>query len=401
MGNLINKKSLTGIFVFCFCANANNMTLGLIAYVMQTYSDVSTTTVALIMTVPSLVGMIYAFFVGTINQKVSAKTLLMFGQTALVIEGMIFLFLGGKAPIYVMLVAAGCAGFGQGSNNTLLGMLLLDAVPDDKKRNSILGICMATMNLGGVFFTTVGGFLADGGNWQKAYYLYFIIAAAVVLEFIFIANLKPVGAQTPAGGEKAVGKLPIKVWLISIHYLFYFMFMYVYGLNVSEYIITTYKLGTSVQSGIAASMVTVGGVVAGVVFGAYSKILKRFSVPVSILLVTIGLLLPLTLTTNIIGIYIAGFCAGFSMSSSMPYVMSYLAEIVPPQLYSKAMSIYSGFMNVGMFIAIYVIAFLTKVVCGDGTDVHYKFLVGTVGAAICLVTSIPIYLGKTKKEAEE
>ena len=57
--------------------------------------------------------------------------------------------------------------------------------------------------------------------------------------------------------------MPIIVWIIAIHYLFWFMFMYVYGLNVSEYVITRYQLGTSAESGIAASLVTVGGVIVG------------------------------------------------------------------------------------------------------------------------------------------
>ena len=50
-----NTKALTGIFAFCLGSMPSNMTLGLIAYIMQSYSTVSTTTVAMIMTMPSLV----------------------------------------------------------------------------------------------------------------------------------------------------------------------------------------------------------------------------------------------------------------------------------------------------------------------------------------------------------
>ena len=396
-----NTKALTGIFAFCLGSMPVNMTLGLIAYIMQSYSTVSTTTVAMIMTMPSLVAMIYAFFVGSLNTKISAKNLLIFGQICLVIYAAIFCFLGGKAPIYVLLVGAALAGFGQGSNNTLLGVLLLDAVPDDQKRKNILGIAISAMSLGGVFFTTVGGFLAVN-HWQHAYYLWFIIVLFIVLEFVCLPNRKPEGSKQPAADTQAsepAGKLPVMVWIIAIHYLFWFMFMYVYGLNVSEYVITLYQLGTSAESGIAASLVTVGGVVAGMLFGTYSKFLKKWTVPFAMGLTAIGLYLPLVMTTNILGIYICGLCGGFSISAANPYIISHLAEIVPANLYSKAMSIYSGFMNVGMFIAIYVIAFLTKLVCGDAGDVHYKFVVGCAGALICTILSIPIYVVKGKKTA--
>ena len=87
-----NTKALTGIFAFCLGSMPSNMTLGLIAYIMQSYSTVSTTTVAMIMTMPSLVAMIYAFFVGSLNTKISAKNLLIFGQICLVIYAAILLF---------------------------------------------------------------------------------------------------------------------------------------------------------------------------------------------------------------------------------------------------------------------------------------------------------------------
>ena len=102
------------------------------------------------------------------------------------------------------------------------------------------------------------------------------------------------------------------VWIIAIHYLFWFMFMYVYGLNVSEYVITLYQLGTSAESGIAASLVTVGGVVAGMLFGVPTPNSSRNGPYRSQWVSTaIGLYLPLVMTTNILGIYICGLCGGF------------------------------------------------------------------------------------------
>ena len=100
--------------------------------------------------------------------------------------------------------------------------------------------------------------------------------------------------------------MPALVWLISFHYLFYFMFLYAFGSNISEYIINVYKLGTSVEAGIATSAVTAGGVVAGAIFGAYSKVLKKWTVPVMVGFAAVGLALCLFLTNNIFGAYIGG-----------------------------------------------------------------------------------------------
>lgn len=391
----INKKQMIGIFAFCFCAMTTNLTMGIIAYIMQSYSAVSPTTVANILTMPALVGTIYAFCVGFLHKKIPAKYLILLAQGAVFLYGMIFLFLGGTAPIGVLLFAAGLAGIGQGSSNTLLAIALSEAVPDPERRGGVMGICMSVMNIGGVIFTTLGGMLAVE-RWNNAYYLYFIVLASMTLQLIFL----PLGKanEAPGGKEekKDTGKLPLKVWLISAHYFIFFLALYVFGLNVSEYVITTHKLGTSVESGIATSMVTVGGVAAGMFFGAYSKKLKKLTVPVLMGLTVIGLVIPIFVTTSILAIYICGLLLGFAMMGANPYIMGLLGEIVPPEQYSKALSIFSGFMNGGMVVAVTVIAFITQLICGDGSHVPTKFVVGAIGAAFCFITSFPIYLGKSK-----
>lgn len=397
MNKAINKKALVGIFAFAFVGMANNMTMGILGSIIAAYPQVSSTTVSLVLTLPPLVGAAYAFFVGALSGRFGAKRVAIFGQLALFLEGMIFLFFGGKAPVGVLIAASGLVGFMQGAMNTLLAILLLGVIEDEKKRSSILGIAMAVSSLGGVFFSTVGGVLAVS-RWQNAYYLWFIIALCAVL----VAILVPQSKEAPAPAEETVkkkssGKLPAMVWIICGHYLIFFLALYVFGLNVSEYIISTHSLGTSAEAGLGSSMVTIGGIVSGLVFGMYSQRLKKLTIPVLMGLTVIGLLLPVV-SPNLISIYAAGLLLGFAMMGANPYIISKLGEMVAPEQYSNAVSIFSGFMNAGMCVAVPVIAFLTKLLCGDDTHVPTKFIVGLIGAAFCFITSFPIYLAKGKKQ---
>ncbi|MDO5410556.1 MAG: MFS transporter [Lachnospiraceae bacterium] len=397
-----SNKALIGIFAFCVTCMANNMTMSVIAYIMQSYPNESSTTVLTILTTPALVAMIFAFFVGTLSSKFSTKAVLIFAQLAMFAEGMIFLFLG-QTSIYVLWFAAGLVGFNQGATYTFLGTLLASNVEDNEKRATLTGICTALMNVGGVVITMVGGVIAASYGWQKAYMLWFILLAAIVIEIICIPADKPAAVPAPDAAAKPEAgkgeKMPVLVWLIAFHYLFYFMFLYAYGSNISEYIINVYKLGTSVESGIANSAVTAGGVVAGALFGAYSKVLKKWTFPVMVLLSAIGLGLCLVMTTNVLGVYAAGLLCGFSMSGAAPYVTMFMQQITnSPAQYGKAMSIWSGFMNIGMFIAVYFLAFCAKIFGESSTDIHAKFVVGAVGAALCVVTAIPLYVRKTKAD---
>lgn len=395
--NGVNKKSMIGIFSFCATAMLSNITMGILAYIMQGYPDVNPTTVSQILTTPALVGTAYAFCVGILHKKIPAKYLLMLGQLGLFSYGMIFLFLGGVAPIGVLIAAAGLVGIGQGSNNTLLAIMLADACPDENKRGGILGICMAVMNVGGVIFTNLGGILA-ATRWQNAYMAFFAVAVSLVVQFLFLPKGAFVEAPAAVASEqkKEKTKLPVKVWLICINYFFFFLALYVYGTNVSEYIVTTYQLGTSVEAGLASSMVTVGGIFAGALFGTYSKWTKKATVPIMMGLSCVGLAL-CCFFPNIICVYAAGILGGFAMSGANPYIMGYMAKITTPDQYSNALSMFSGFMNGGMCVAITVLAAITQVFFGNGADVKGKFIVGLVMCIGCVVTAIPIYMGKDKE----
>lgn len=392
----LNVKHMIGIFAFCLCCQLSNLTLGVLAYIMQSYPDVPATTVSQIAATPALVATVYAFFVGALHKKFPAKYLILFAQVCVFLYGMVFLFFGGVAPIAVLVVAAGLIGINQGSCNTLLAVILPEACPDEGKRGSILGICNAVMSLGGVIMVNVGSALAVD-RWQNAYIAFFAVAACIVLQVLFLpkgALQSTEAADAEEKTEKSSAKLPAKAWLIAIHYFFFFLALYVFGLNVSEYVITTHQLGGAVEAGLATSMITVGGVVAGALFGVYAKYLKRFTVPVLMGLCVVGLVLPIVVTTSIMAIYICGFLLGFAMMGCTPYIITYLAKVAPGEAYSKALSVYSGFMNAGMVVAVSVLAFLTQIFFGDGAYVPGKFVVGAVMALACFITSFPIYASK-------
>ena len=394
MEKSINKKALIGIAVFCAAAMATNMTMGILALIMQTYSNVSPVTVQSVLVGPALVGTIFAFFVGMLNKKFAIKKILIFAQIALLLYGILFM-MGGKVPIGVLICASGLAGFNQGSSNTILGILMADAVKDDGKRGSLVGIMSAIMNIGGVVFTTLGGVIA-AGRWQNAYLLFAYYIFAIVIEMILLPNVEPEGKAAPAspgaGAAAEVDKAGMgKVWAISIHYFFFFLWLYVFGTNCSEFIINTYKIGGAAEGGVAASCVTIGGIVAGLLFGWYSKILGKYTVPILMGISVIGLAVPVFIHNSVVGIYAAGILLGFAMMGANPYIITYMQKIAPGAKYGKAMSIFMGFMNAGMVVAIYVIAFLTRMFFGDGAYVPGKFVVALVGDIIVFITSFFIY----------
>lgn len=107
----MNKKGLIGVFAFAATASANNITAGIVAYIMATYSEVSTTTVAMIMTMPAVVGTIFAFVLGSLINKIGAKKVTIGIHFLELVSGLIFLFFGNKTNIYILWFASALYGF--------------------------------------------------------------------------------------------------------------------------------------------------------------------------------------------------------------------------------------------------------------------------------------------------
>lgn len=400
-------KGLIGVFAFAATAMANNITMGILAYIMQTYSQFEPVKVSLLMTFPSVVGTVFAFLAGSIMNKIGAKKLTLFVHFMLFLTGMTYYFLGTKS-LYICYFASAISGFLMGSMGTIQGQLLLEIVPDEGKRANYLGYCASAMSAGGVVFATLGGILAarnGGTEWNKAYILFLAIPVSLVLEFICLpSSKKSEGGEKGAAAEGApaeaapVGKMPVKVYAIAIHYLFFFLFLYAFGLNCSEYIITTKAIGTSVESGLATSMNTVGGIIAGATFGLVSSKLKKAHMPIMVGLTVVGLAIICFVNAGIVPVYVAAILMGYAMAAANPYVMMELSRIAPGPLYPKAMSIYSGCMNAGMMVAVYALSFLSKTFMG-GDTVMGKLKVALIGCAVCTLVAIPIYMGGKKEKA--
>ena len=404
MENKMNVKQMVGIFAFCAGAMAANMTMGLLGNIMMTYADVSPTVVQTLLVTPALVGTIYGFLVGPLNKKVPSKYLIMICEAAMLLYGLIFFLVGGK-NIYVLIVAAGLAGINQGAMNTMIGLQLAAAISDDAKRGSMFGITSGVMNLIGVGIQNIGGIVtAQTGDWRNAYLVWIpIYVIELILTFICLPNVEPEGKNAPvpaaAGPAEAAGdkRSMTPAFIIAIHYFFFFLFLYVFGTNVSAYIQNAYHLGDASAAALGASMVTIGGIFAGFLYGAYFKVLGKWTVPVLMGLCVIALALPIFITTSLIAIYICGFVLGFAMMGANPYILNYLHEVYPNAQYGQAMSIFAGFMNFGMVVAIYVINFLTQMFFGDANSMTGKFSVAAVGQLLVFLASIPIYALAKKK----
>jgi MFS family permease len=297
-----------------------------------------------------------------------------------------------------LLVAATVfAGIAQGTSMTLMSSMIGEFVPPEKSATYV-AIGLAVMNAGSVFMNLAGGAIAagkGGANWPYTYYLG-LLAIPALIAFTILMPKKPDASAADArtGNDDAgpppaaITKFPMKNVAIGVLAVFYSTCISGFMFFVSVYIVNEFQLGTSIETGIANSLFTGAGLVAGFTYSFWAKIFKKMLSIVSFSLMAVGLFAMMMITTHLAGVYLAAILLGWGLNTINPNIMGFIIQNTPPKLIPVGISLLIAGANVGMTIAIYVLNFLSGLIGGGLRNV---LLVCAVGMAICTVFAGFIY----------
>lgn len=363
-----NKKAVIATLIISLVLLFGSMTAPLLGYIMMSYPDEN---VFLILQVPAFVGMIVSFLMGPLAMKVNLKYLMAIAALTAFIYFMIFALVG-SGNFMALVIGAGVVGICQGAGMVLTSSIFGQYVADPDQRANFVAISGALLNGGGAVVNVVGGIIAaaNGGiNWNNAYWLGLLVIPCLVVFWIMMPKA-PVYDDVPAGGPGghggpggppmigAQGGIPLKVWLIIAMGLIGSMGMAAFLLNVGTYI--TVELApygyTSVESGMANSLWTILGVVAGFSFPFIVRVLKAWIVPIAYVGGAIGFFFIMTFQSNIALIYVGAGMAGLFLNIAMPYVMGRMMALTPIKYIPIVMSLNMGAMNLCFTFAPTVLA---------------------------------------------
>jgi predicted MFS family arabinose efflux permease len=395
------KRALVAIYIMSFVLLLTQFTGTTIAYIIGSYSELDPVSVQQLVSLPAIFGLIISFIIGPIAMKVNKKYLTMFTGLCIIIYYAIFAFVGSNGPFPLLIFATVFGGITQGAAMTLASSMVGEFVGAEKSA-SYVAISLALMNGGGAFVAIVGGTIAagnGGANWPQAYYLGALVIPALIL-FGILMPKKPdgVAAASPAPGEgpaqaaSAVKeKLPPRDIAIGVLAIFSSVCICGFLFYISVYIVNEFKLGTTVEAGLANSIFTLTGLVTGFTYSIWAKLFKKALIVVSFGLVALALFCMMTFTTTLFGAFSAAVLLGWGFNLMNPYIMGFIMQITPPRLAPVGISFLMAGANIGMFIAIYVLNFLSGLLGGGLKNV---LLICTIGMSLCTVAAFFVYRTK-------
>jgi len=226
--------------------------------------NVPYTSLMLMLTVPVLVSVPVALFVGPIT-----GTLLRY-RTVLSV-GLLLMAIGGMAPFWLrdwtmILVARGLFGIGQGIIMPLVLALIFGLV-DAENQATMMGMQNVVSGVAGMIFSVIAGILA-GMSWNYPFLLNAIALVALVIVLLFLPEPEKGTVRLPADVTLAVRPklldgLPPVIWLYSILTFVYAILTFPAMANIS---IVFHELGLSPAQAGTALMLLTGGATAACAF---------------------------------------------------------------------------------------------------------------------------------------
>lgn len=388
------NKVRVALIALCLFLYTQTMTSALVAYIMNSYADLPATTVKQILTLPGLIGLFVSFIIGPISMKVNKKYLLFAAGLCSVLYFMIFYFVGGNGPFYMLIVAAVLMGWNQGTSRTLTSSIIAEFI-EPTKQASFVALTTALLNGGSVIFNLLGGSIAagnGGADWPKAYLLGLLLIPTMAVYMWLMPKSSNTADQGKAADGKAQAeesneKIPVKVILATLLNTLVALSVCAFMYNYSAYVITTYELGTSVETGICNSIYLITGLL-GLIYPLFMKAFKRYIAPIGYAMFGIGMLLMVLVHNSIYVVYFSILLIGVGFNIGNPFVSAYVMRVTPKKWVPVAMSILLGGVNLGMYFSTYI---LNAVGSLFGGGVLSFFIVGCIGAFLSAVLAFLLY----------
>ncbi|MBF7097793.1 MFS transporter [Alkalibacter mobilis] len=350
-----NKATLVSVMSIFFIAMGIGTITPAIAAIAGAFPDVPFTTILLVSTLPSLLIIPSTLITGAVvGKQVKFKTLSLLGLALFALAGMAPAFLNSSFTL--VLVSRAVFGIALGIISPL-GNAIIMGLYEGQERANYVGVGGLMMNIGGIVLQFLGGVFADI-SWELSFlgHAPAIISFFLVLFFLKEPEAPPVDPSQPVVKDK----MPAFVWALSIVFGFLLLLIYPMLVNFSSIMINVKQVGDSSTAALALAMYTVGGALAGAVFGKLYAKVRRFIIPAGLIGGAAGI--AMIVYANSAMMMIGGtLVAGLFFMLTMPAAAMLIGMKVKPSQIAMGMSIMMAVMNIFAFLSTYWIGFVGNV----------------------------------------
>lgn len=380
-------KIILAIVAISFIQGLQYCVSPVLGQIQEHYPHVDVSLVQMLITAPALLSMIVALISGGLVVKISKKKLLLFAALVAGITG----FLPCLADsFWLLFLSRTLYGIALGLACTLNTAVVAEFFEGDE-RVSVMGVQAASIGVGMVIITTLGGRL--GGFGFTYSYLTNMIG---FLSFIVLAVMLP---ETRVSVVTQTEKIRLNRRVFQVAFLGFleFLFLITFTTNIAMHI-SGELAGDSSVSGILTGVFSGAQIVMGLVLGYVTKVTKKATLPAAMLSFVAGAVLLILFPSNLPVLLAAAVFCGCSQGMFIPQAMVDVANAVTPVATAMASACFTCAMCFGQLVSPGILNTVSKFIYGN-ISTSNVYTIAAVGMAVSAAAGF--FLMNDKKQNEK
>lgn len=369
----------------------------ILADIQTHFTGANESLVQLILTIPILVGLVFAFASGPLSTKIPKKSIVLFSLGCGLTGGMIALFWGADS-IAVLLFSSVLIGIAQGVNSTM-SMSLIAHYFKGEESSAMMGLQSAVANGGSMVLLFVSGILA-GIQWHYSYLVYLAFIPVMLIVMKYLPQDQPTRSEENQHGDHDTenpGKLNGTVYFTALVMFLFGVFSFVFQANIALFVFSK-GFGDAPVSGFINTTISAAGMITGILFGRLYRKLKGLAIPAALLVAGVGMALIFTVGTLPV-LFIAAVCLGIGFAIVMPAGTFIAASAVTHRIRATAIAIITASVNLGVFLSPLIMNALANAL-GDGSTA-FKFMIAAIGLLMLALLVIAGNMVISKKKVHQ
>lgn len=360
--------------------------------IQEHFFNVPYTKIALITTLPVLLGAVFSLVSARIaGRKVKVKPLIIFSLILFTIAGVGPFFFPDNLTF--ILILRTFYGISVGLLAPLGPTLIIKLIEDEVNQEKLMGAGSVTLNLSGVIYTTMAGFLADI-DWTNMFLIYLVGMLYLIAVILFMPDI-PLEVED-IDKTKTARKERVSPAMIGITLMCFIIAIIEYPvfINISPLIISE-NLGTAATAGIVLSMYTIGGIVGSAIYSNYKRRFETHTLPTSMLIVAGGFLVAAYSQSSVL-LGVGTFLVGIAFGIYYPEFYMLMGKVAPVSLTTLGMSLIAVGYDLGVFASPYFYSILTQVTGQE--SIRFPFTFSTIAFGIIAIVLALFVRKKTTAE---
>ena len=279
----------------------------------KSFPGVELYVIELIATVPSLFQMLAVLFSGLVSKFLGLKRTTMLGLLLCGVSGIVPVFI---QDFYVLFLSRCVFGIGCGLIVSS-ALTLIIGFFDGSERSTMIGLQGSVGGLGSAVSALVAGqLLAFGWNWSFAVY-----AFSFVVLVLFAAVVPNTTAQDDSAndeGDKSDGATIAGLVFQGALMFLSILIITLFVVKASTFI-TDRGLGTAQQGSFAITLISLGSLVAGALYGRNRSVVKDYALVAFMAIGASGFVVA-AMSSSLAGIMVAAFLIGYAMMAIVPHL---------------------------------------------------------------------------------